>query len=379
MMDESSRMNQIILEGNTKLFLPYLARSNGPATSDMQVFYNPVMSLNRDFSVLFFHHAQGIRRALDGLAATGARGIRIMNETTYSEEMHINDHSPSALEVIERNAALNDVHVITHRENLNTLLSRGFYDYIDIDPFGSPVEFVPMAFRSVRNHGYLAVTATDTGALCGSYPKPGLRRYGFRNRRNPLTHETGLRGLIGYLVHQAASCDRYVEPLLSQSINHYYRVLLRVHNGAKKADTMIQALRELRLTDAGFTLQEPGYPPGDSNSGSLGPFYTGNLHDPYLIRNMAAAIPLVPIQNSKKVEKLLGLYKGEVNSEPFFYDTDRISSFLKRSSPPLSAVLESLTSQGYSAAPTQFLPTGFKTNADEKTVIGIMSILQPKS
>lgn len=364
--------NQIIVEGKTRLFLPELVESRGPASSDMQVFYNPVMSLNRDFSVLFFSFAEGIKRALDGLAATGARGIRIVNETGYAGEMHLNDHSPDAVEIIQKNAEINSVELIVHQKNFNTLLSRCFFDYIDIDPFGSPVEFVPLAFRSIRNRGYLAITATDTGALCGSYPKACMRRYGFRNRRNPLTHETGVRGLLGYLVRQAASCDRYIEPLLCQSINHYYRVLVRVRNGARKADHMLQELGGVAITGSGFGMRTSGYENVGSADSTLGPFYLRDLHSSSLLDRMAEGLEKVPVQNPRMIEKLLDIYRGETEAPPFYFDTDRISSFLKRSSPPLSRVMDELMTHGFSASPTQFSPTGFKTNADEAAVITIV-------
>ena len=365
--------NSIILEGNTRLMLPELVRSRGPSSADMQVFYNPAMSLSRDFSVLFFSMEHGIERALDGLAATGARGIRIMNESEFRGEMHLNDHSPTAVDLMERNAALNGVEVEIHRSKLNTLLSSRFFDYIDIDPFGSPVDFIPQAFQSVRNGGIIAVTATDTGALCGSYPKACLRRYGYTNRRNPLCHETGIRGLLGYLVRQAAVQDRFIEPLVSHSINHFYRVLIRVHNGARKADRALEALSYLGITSAGFRVGNPPATDASRTNLPLGPFYAGPLHDPGCVQGMIRNIEDLTLHTRRTIPKLLMRYADELDFRAWFFDSDRVSSFLKRSSPPLTSIIMELRDQGFSASQTQFSPTGFKTDADETTVLDVIS------
>ena len=42
------------------------------------------------------------------------------------------------------------------------------YQWIDIDPFGSPVPFIDSAIQSLARTGVLEVTATDTAALTGS-------------------------------------------------------------------------------------------------------------------------------------------------------------------------------------------------------------------
>ena len=75
--------------------------------------------------------------------------------------------------------------MVATNKNLNVLLSENRFDYIDIDPFGSPVGFVDSAMRSIKNGGVVACTATDTAALCGVYPRVCQRRYGaipFHNR-----------------------------------------------------------------------------------------------------------------------------------------------------------------------------------------------------
>jgi len=354
-------MDRTIREGATLLYIPEYLESQGPSTSRMKVFYNPVMAYNRDISVLFFSVFPGIRKALDGLAASGARGIRVLNETDYSGEMHLNDRSENALRIMRLNAELNDVEPEIHRKNLNTLLSEEFFDYIDIDPFGSPVKFVPEAVGSIRNGGVLAVTATDTGALSGTYSRAGLRRYGVLGRCGLLTHEKGVRALLSYLVRAAAVRDRYIEPLLSISTSHYYRVVVRVKNGAKGADRELEKLRYLCLSgarDEGFRLLSFEEAAGEPlSTPPLGPYYAGNLHSAPLIERMLNAANALPLQEAERVRKLLPVYLQEAEAPPFYYSTDRLSSASRCSSPPIHRVLQTLKDRGYIAVRTQFSPT----------------------
>lgn len=372
-----------VIEGSSKIVLPEYRETKGPSSKDMQVFYNPIMSLNRDFSVLFFTVTNGIEKALDGLAASGVRGIRIVHDAGFKGEMVLNDHSPVAVEIMRKNMQLNHIHMRIESRNLKTLLTQEYFDYIDIDPFGTPVEFTPLAMTAIRNKGFLAITATDTGALCGSYPKAGFRRYGFRNRKGPCLHETGIRGFLGYLVKQAAKVDRYIEPVLSQSLNHYYRVHIRIRNGARKADRMLSDLGYLRYNgisnellkyDEIFSGREKNTIDHPGND-IIGPFYMGQLHDSAMLHSMNQILSEHSLENTEQVEKYLGLYSGENPLPPFYVDTDRISSYLKRSSPRLDTLISKLDDHGFMAARTQFSPTGLKTNADRDSLLEIFSAL----
>ena len=51
------------------------------------------------------------------------------------------------------------------------------FDFIDIDPFGSPGKFLSSAFHAIKDGGMIAVTATDLRHLCTS-PPDSLMKYG---------------------------------------------------------------------------------------------------------------------------------------------------------------------------------------------------------
>ncbi|TLZ57645.1 MAG: N2,N2-dimethylguanosine tRNA methyltransferase, partial [Methanobacteriota archaeon] len=65
-------------EGLVDLLVPDVERRPGPGTRTALPFYNPGMRVARDLSVLLASRTVGIGgRILDGLAATGALGLRI--------------------------------------------------------------------------------------------------------------------------------------------------------------------------------------------------------------------------------------------------------------------------------------------------------------
>jgi tRNA G26 N,N-dimethylase Trm1 len=51
------------------------------------------------------------------------------------------------------------------------------FTIVDLDPFGSPANYVDCMMRSVEDGGLVSVTATDTAVLCGKHPEVCLRKY----------------------------------------------------------------------------------------------------------------------------------------------------------------------------------------------------------
>jgi len=53
----------------------------------------------------------------------------------------------------------------------------------------------------------------------------------------------------------------------------------------------------------------------------------------------------------------------ESDAAPFFYMTDSIASYLKKSSPNMNYLFQKINEKGYYAIKTHFSNIGFKTNA----------------
>ncbi|MFO8109324.1 MAG: tRNA (guanine(26)-N(2))-dimethyltransferase [Thermoplasmata archaeon] len=338
-----------IREGDTDLIVPPHRPGKGPRGIGKDVFYNPAMELNRDISVAFLRAWGPGKKVLDGMSATGIRGVRIAKETDVREVTML-DLSRDAVELIRRNIEHSGVkaqavqgsiegHVLDHRYE---------YDYIDIDPFGTPVPFFTIPARFVSRGGVLGVTATDTAVLCGTYKKKCIRRYSAVPENNWCRHEIGLRILIGYCVKEAAKYNRGAEPLLSYYDGHHFRTYLEISEGASYADGALECLEKYDFSDHHWA-------PGDST----GPLWAGDLFDEKLLSQI------------KLSGDLLETWKGESAFPPFFYDTNVLGSVLKCSPPPLKEMIAALESEGYRAARTHFSPTGFKTDRDVQDILKI--------
>ena len=132
-MNKKSQIKQIA-EGATDFFVfKEKTTKKGPGKKNKFPFYNPSMELNRDLSVLICQWIVNNRNKtvhlLDGLAATGARGLRIKNEVEGNFDITINDWDKDAYELINQNVKYNKLkNVEVLNQNLNILLSEKKYD-----------------------------------------------------------------------------------------------------------------------------------------------------------------------------------------------------------------------------------------------------------
>src|SRR3989338_6408444 len=213
-------------------------------TRKMPVFYNPLMELNRTVSILLLNAIEDsdIQMAFP-LAGSGVRGIRFSKELQKDKirTLCFNDINPVAVRAIKRNIRINNVKKasVSHMDaNLFLLNSKGF-DYIDIDPFGSPNDFLDAAVKRLSREGILAVTATDTSALCGTHPKACLRKYWSVPARNDMMHEIGLRFLIRKCQLIGAQYDKALIPIYSYAKEHYMRAFFRCSKGKARVDEIL--------------------------------------------------------------------------------------------------------------------------------------------
>jgi len=354
-----------VREGTTDLFVPVDFSKKGPGTRTGEVFYNRQMEFGRDISVIFGRavFAQG-QTILDGLAATGARGLRLANECGVRADFQLNDRDIRAAVLMKQNAEMNSLgHVKIHCRDLNALLSEEHFDYIDIDPFGTPVDFVDSGVRGCKNGGIIAITATDTAPLYGGYPKTSLRRYGALSSRAPFAHETGLRILVGFVIREAAKHDRAAEPLLCYHADHYFRLYVRIRNGAARADAAIRKL--------GFACFDPktlqrSIEPERARDKDAGPLWGGPLLSKEILKGMRATGDL---GTANRCDKMLGLWKEEASRPALFFTMDELAKHTKLSPPKLTEFVDSMTDIGAKASRTHFHPKGFRTDLPAKELL----------
>lgn len=180
---------------------------------------------------------------LEALAASGIRSMRYALEITNINEILANDFDQKAVELIDTNIKLNQVsHIVKSNYddaislmNTRSKSKKTHFDCIDLDPYGSPSIFLDSAIRSVKSGGLLLITATDAGPLCGNGVDACYTKYGSVSLRTPSCHELALRILLQSVNSHAVRHSKYIVPVLSLSIDFYFRLFVLVYDGQMKA------------------------------------------------------------------------------------------------------------------------------------------------
>jgi tRNA (guanine26-N2/guanine27-N2)-dimethyltransferase len=355
----------MILEGNAKL----LVELKDIVTKDMGVFYNPVMAFQRDLTLAFLkvYFDEPIRVALP-LAGSGVRGVRISQEILLAKLM-MNDRSPSAVSLCKKHMLKNKKTVeefqnkkrkefISYsKQDANVFLRTcGIVDYIDIDPYGSSIPFLDSAIQAIHNGGVIALTNTDTAALCGSYPKVTRRRYGAIPFNRDSRHEVGIRILIKKAQEIAAVYDIALIPVLVMAKDHYARVFLKVKKGKISASTVI-AEHGYCVSDEFDVLRRTTF-----LDGAIGPLYLGKLFDDELLSKLDFD------------QKTLELLKQDamLDSVEQIYLPHEIAQKLKKDVPSYKKIFAKITEKGYLVGRSHFCKTAIRTDMPKEDFIALI-------
>jgi tRNA (guanine26-N2/guanine27-N2)-dimethyltransferase len=360
-----------IQEGPTRLVVPTVHSVHGPGKITGAVFFNEQMALNRDISVMLLRTIGRDMKVADAMTATGSRAVRIANEVPGTT-VTANDYNPATMEFIEENIRINGLENCTaSNRNLHVLFSEEAFDYVDLDPFGSPAPFVQSAVRGCRRRGILAVTATDTAPLAGANRAKCERRYHARPLRGPMCHEMGLRVLMGYIARELAVFDRGMEPLLSFSADHYYRTYVKVTEGADAADGTLSQMMNMAYDPVTLERSRSDRP---NEKYCFGPMWGGRLHDAETLAKMSTD----GVAETRRAEKMLGTWRQELDTVPYTYDIAELSSHVKLSPPRMENFIEALNQVG-TASKTHTCPTCFKTDLDLKDILSVYRESSPDS
>lgn len=364
-----------IVEGATRLFPPANNLGKGdrtPGTKDKGLpFYNPGMALNRDLSILLVA-AEAARKGreldvADALAGTGARSLRLAHEVSAPLIVHANDADPDAVAALRRGAKANGIpegRLQSTQGDAYAFLAARRYDVVDVDPYGSPMPFLDAAVRATRHDGLVCLTATDTGALAGTYARACRRRYDAHHglHAQAWRSEVGLRILAGTVVRAAARFDRVATPLLSVSHGHWMRVVARVEDGKRDADAALKQLGNLGAGDEtgrGTFLADSRHPGSGSWAGSL---WTGPLHDAAFVDGLLAARAAHALARGKELDKLLPILRAEAEAPATWLVPDLLQT---RLGPPprRDVLLTAIQKAGFRATRTHLDPQGIRTDA----------------
>jgi tRNA (guanine26-N2/guanine27-N2)-dimethyltransferase len=370
----SNNPMQLLSEGKAKFYAS--KDKNGKISKELQVFYNPVMKFNRDVSILLLNNV-GLKRIqiADIMAGSGVRGIRFLLELKRGiiENIMVNDYDKGFESIFRKSLRLNkikkDKHIIISGQDANLLLlsSKGF-DYIDIDPFGSPNDFLESSIVRLARGGILAVTATDTAPLSGTYPVACQRNYWAKPMRNSLMHEVGLRILIRKVQLIGAQHDKAMIPMYCYFKDHYNRLFFKCIKSKDECDKLLLKHKYLLYCDKCMAFKSSEYNfakcerCGESCVESMiyaGPLWAGKLCDEKIAEllykcNKDAAhgkFLLTVLQESKLDENIIGLY-----------EIHELCKHYKKKIPNFDVLIQKIGSMGYFVSRTHFTPLGIKTN-----------------
>ena len=348
-------MYKLIKEGSAKIFVP----KEEKISKKLPVFYNPAMKLNRDITMLLLQQFPSLS-ICDPLAASGVRSIRFAKELKY-KSIVANDMSKKAFALIKKNMKLNKAHFRVKNQDANILLleSKGF-DFIELDVFGSPNFILDSAIKRISRQGILAVTATDTAALTGTYPKATLRKYWAMPKKDAMMHETGLRILIRKIQLIGAQYEKALIPVFSYFKEHYFRVFLKCAKGKKEVDKIIKMHGML---------------------GKVGPLWLGSLFDSKLAVKMYNKLSknnssknTKGTNENKELIKFLKIIKDESKIDAAgFYDIhdivkkEGIKDIMKK-----AELIKEVKKNNFKISGTHFSDTGIRSDIPYKELLRIL-------
>jgi tRNA (guanine26-N2/guanine27-N2)-dimethyltransferase len=367
--------SKIIEEGLVKLKIPkdYLSKKH---------FFNPKVELSRDLTILVLNNLNSKDWIVcDALSGIGSRGVRIAKECKV-KKVWLNDFSEYNIPYMKENVRLNRVKgkIKITNQDANQLFSENLrvFDYIDIDPWGSPTYFFDSAARSIKRKGFLGFSATDTAALSGTSPITCLRRYGIQSYKTDFFKELGLRILIASSALSFSKWSFSLKPLLSYVSHHYFRVFVQVKKGKNITSKNVKEnlgyvsycpkclwrkIGKDPITKCGFCGEKTGI---------IGRVWIGKIKNVKFIKKSLKQLSKINWLNTEnKIKKLLFFLENE--SIPLYYDIHKICKKHKLKIPRFSVLEEKLKKNNYSVYRTHLCRTGIKTDADLKILIKLIS------
>ena len=342
------------------------------------VFYNPEMALCRGICSLAVGAIGGKISVADAMCASGVRGIRYKKENKNVGKLALVDMSSRAVECAKKNAKAAGVKCRCVRKDANLFLYKNGFDFVELDPFGSPVPFLHEACRSfwAKKRGWLSVTATDMAVLCGAHHAACLKNYGAIPLDNEFCHENAVRILAGKVVLEAAPFNFAASPAFTLSHRHYVKIIFEMRQGAEEA---VAAVKKLGFVSycPGCCYRETARLPRRSacphcshQLEHAGPLWLGELWDRELLEKMNALNAGREDGKRKEIGRLLCTQIAESAISSYgYYDLHMLAKKTKKPILGMDGALERLRKAGFAAERTHFCPTAVRTGAPHEKVL----------
>ncbi|KAE9549975.1 hypothetical protein FO519_006817 [Halicephalobus sp. NKZ332] len=422
-------MTTIVQEGRAKLVVDNEAETES--------FYNPVMQFNRDLTVTVMRqfvadrsddqpddiseeaekrpkkkwYNSGPVRVLDALSATGLRAIRFAQEVPEIQKIVANDFSESSVKNIKRNVAENGLEnlIEVNCDDAKLLMMKHTsystrFHIVDLDPYGTAAPFLDAAVQSVADGGLLMVTCTDMAVLCGNAPEACFLKYKSTALKHSANHEMALRILVRAIDAHANVYGRYVEPVLSVSIDYYIRVFVKVFTSPSKAKLSaarvanvlactgckaFELIPILKTTDVGNkitkftpTVLKPKITGEDGKCRHCdsalhlgGPIYSAPIQDKKFLEKLLEKIEKTPVEERlgthERLKGILTVISEELHDQPLYLIRDTVMSAVKATCVKQTVFHSIVLNAGYKISNTHCNPKGFKTDAPMDFILDI--------
>ncbi|KAI5123353.1 hypothetical protein M0805_001774 [Coniferiporia weirii] len=373
---------------------------------------------------------------LEALSATGLRAIRYAKEIPLVKYVIANDLSPAAVEAIRRNVELNELgqrhdssiedgqdvkgedaenhRTVQDSKSAKVRINEGdacalMYshradrlrvDCVDLDPYGTAAPFIDAAIQCVNDGGLLCVTCTDMTVLAtNNYPEKCYSNYGGIPVKAEYCHEAALRLVLHTVSTSVARYGRYIQPLLSLSIDFYVRLFIRIQSGpsevkkaASKTSTYYvcsgcQSFYEQPLGKIMEKVSEKsgqvnllykqrvGPPVGDkcpecdSALHVAGPMWSGPIHDKDFAGEVLAHVEANESMygTSTRMKGMVTVAKEELDT-PFYFTPGRMAGLFHCVSPSLEETSNALLHAGFAMSRSHALAGSIKTTATRQDV-----------
>ncbi|KAJ6630839.1 tRNA methyltransferase [Mycena sp. CBHHK59/15] len=354
---------------------------------------------------------------LEALSATGLRSIRYAKEIPLVRHVIANDLSSAATAAMKRNIDLNGLGPSPENKDGKIRVNEGdactlMYNHreaakrvhvVDLDPYGTAAPFIDAAVQCILDDGLLCVTCTDLTVLAtANYPEKCFSNYGGVPLRAEYCHEAALRLVLHSVSTSAARYGRYIQPLLSLSIDFYVRLFIRVRSSpleVKKAVTKTstywictncQTHYEQPLAKVTEKVHERGNvnyqfklstgppvmdkcPECDSVLHVAGPMWSAPIHDPDFVGKVLEHLEdnQTFYGTAARMKGMLTVAKEELVDCPFYFTPTRVAGFFHCETPSLVDVASALLHAGHKISRSHTTPGSIKTTASRAELYDI--------
>ncbi|MFX0211497.1 MAG: hypothetical protein ACFFDT_36295 [Candidatus Hodarchaeota archaeon] len=367
-----------------------------PRRSD-EVFFNFHQEINRDLSILVLRaysrmNSKTDLRVCEPLCGSGIRSIRYALEAPISS-IYCNDINSKAVHITKKNInrllSTNAKKIQLFNMDCNSFLQKlnvenFVFDFIDIDPFGTPIPFVQNSIRLVTLQGLLAFTATDLASLVGLYPRALYAKYGISHfdTRIGNIHEVAARALITGIQHIGLILGQSLIPIVTLYHRHFVRCFLVRNRGVNTVINQtgfIHCCKRCQTRYISFIDEKKTSCPtcGDSDEMKVGPIYLGRIQNSEYLSSILLDEHLQKMGTKKRLVKILPLMINESLLDiPWSFDIPKLAKEIGVTVPPLSQIGKILTERGYKCFKTQYSGSSLKTDANEAEICLVIRSLK---